>query len=352
MAGSRPQWARADVPLVVLVGVVLVLAFVLPGYFGSSDPPPQTPLAGASGSPRPTATASPSASGDDVLPASPVTPGVPPALKGRTGRSATQPPAVSRPGTCVEVAAPRLTAASFNIHSARARSGNGVELDRIAAEIRGLNADVVLLEEVDRGRQWTGRVDQPAYLAQRLGMYYAFGPNVVRGPSNQYGTAILSRYPITGAQNTLLPNGPGGQQRGLLHVRVEPAGTPVSVYVTHLENTSASIRDAQARAIAGIVARDPLPTILGGDLNSTPRTSAMATLDGPLDDSWPASGVGSGATHPAGNPVARIDYLLYANGVQPLQSVVVPSTVSDHRAVRTMFQVGEPTKVCLPSLDN
>ncbi|MFC6345232.1 endonuclease/exonuclease/phosphatase family protein, partial [Nocardioides hankookensis] len=223
-------------------------------------------------------------------------------------------------GVCVDVPASRLTAASFNIHSGFNRDRSRLELEQIAAEISTLGADVVLLQEVDRNRRWSAHVDEPAYLAAKLGMYYAFGTNVRRSGDSEYGTAILSRYPVSDASNTLLPNGPGGQQRGLLRVVVSPFGTPISLYVTHLENTSSTMRLAQARSIAQIVAQDPNAKIVGGDMNAGPGSDVLGTLRGPLDDSWTTAGLGTGFTHPTTAPRSRIDYLLYAGGLQPVAS--------------------------------
>lgn len=350
MSRSRPRWADADVPLALLVGAVLVLAFVLPGVLADSDPAPRPPKTDPSIAPSATASSPPP--GQEVLEATPITPGAP-ANPRETAAPPRATPGLARPagpGTCVEVAPPRLSAVSFNMHSAWNRDRSSVQLDQIAAEIEATAADFVLLQEVDRNRRWTGSVDQPAYLAEKLGMYYAFGPNVDRGNGNQYGTAILSRYPISAADNTLLPNAGGGQQRGLLHAVVAAYGEQVSLYSTHFEHTSAALRDAQARAVAEVIAQDPNPSLLGGDLNSTPRTSAVATLDRALDDSWAVVGTGRGLTHPSPTPRARIDYLMYANGPRPVESVVLASAVSDHLAVRTVFEIGGPTEVCVPTL--
>ena len=64
---------------------------------------------------------------------------------------------------------------------------------RSREEIRSLDPDIVLLQEVDRFHGRTGGIDQVAYFADALGMQGTFSPNVVQG-SGQYGTAILSRF--------------------------------------------------------------------------------------------------------------------------------------------------------------
>src|SRR5262249_26146492 len=173
-----------------------------------------------------------------------------------------------------------LTVVSYNIrsgHGPAAPHGPGDEqLGLVTQAIKLWGADVVLLQEVDVNRALSGFVNIPKVLADALGWHYAFGANVVRPGNSQYGTAILSRYPIVEQSNTPLPNRPGMQQRGLLHVVIAPHGHQISLYDTHLQNTSSSMRDAQMRAIAPILAADPLPLVLGGDLNSFPGSQVVS----------------------------------------------------------------------------
>ena len=49
----------------------------------------------------------------------------------------------------------------FNIHAGK--DAPGVDnLDRVAELVRATNADLVLLQEVDKGTKRSGKVDQPA----------------------------------------------------------------------------------------------------------------------------------------------------------------------------------------------
>jgi endonuclease/exonuclease/phosphatase family metal-dependent hydrolase len=342
MTGKRPRWVTLDLPLAVVVVLLLVLAFVLPSVLSDDDP-----RVAGSATRSPAASTGPDDQGSDD-PGPVPAPTVSPLPSGGTPGG---PRGTAPGGACVALPAPRLTVATFNMHSALDTSRTQVLLDQVAAELERYQADVLVLQEVDRNRLWSARTDQPAYLADRLGMHYAFGTNVLRTGDREYGTAILSRYPMTDVENTALPNGPGGQQRGLLNARIEPFGIPVSVYDTHLENTSADLRVAQARRIAQIVGGDPLPTVLGGDLNSGPGSSVLATLRGQLTDSWAGVGADAGFTHPSSAPRARIDYLLHARGLVPIQSVVVPSAVSDHDGVRTVYELPtQSSRICLPDL--
>ena len=86
------------------------------------------------------------------------------------------------------------------------------DLDRTAAVIRAHNPDIVALQEV--GRHWSADTewrDQAVELERRLGMAMVYGANLDRdppeagAPRRQYGTAILSAWPVLASRNILLP---------------------------------------------------------------------------------------------------------------------------------------------------
>ncbi|WP_219416319.1 endonuclease/exonuclease/phosphatase family protein [Pseudonocardia nigra] len=232
----------------------------------------------------------------------------------------------------------QLDVLSFNIHHAEGPDET-VDLDRVAAEIRDSGADVVGMQEVDR--HWSERshlADQPAELARRLGMHVAYGANLDREPATpggerrQYGTAVLSRFPIVSRQNTPLPKGgPAEEQRGLLEVVLDVHGVPVRVLNTHLQHDSAESRLLQAREVAAAVERSAEPVVLTGDLNATPDAPEITTLTALLTDSHEA-GAGIGHTYPVEAPDRRIDYVL-AERSRFLGSEVLPTASSDHRPV-------------------
>lgn len=227
--------------------------------------------------------------------------------------------------------APRhLTAMSFNMKSARAGSIAG-----IAAAIRSAGPDVVLLQEVDDDRAKTGHVDQAAALGSATGMAHYFGSNVVYRGGGRYGTAILTRYPVTSWGNTHLPNRGNMEQRGLLRVTMTVEGQKLTVFDTHLQNTSASMRLTQINAIRPMVSAADGAILLGGDLNSTPTTPVLGVARTFLTDSWPAVGSGGGGT--VGG--ARIDYLLHNAWLTPTKAYVQHNDVSDHDAVVTDFDL-------------
>lgn len=232
-----------------------------------------------------------------------------------------------------------LTALTFNVHSGL--DGGGLNLDGIAAEISGWQADVVLLQEVDSGRPHSGRQRQSEQLGARTGMHSVYGGNQGMPGGGAIGNAILSRHPIVTSTNISLPRAGGRQQRGLLHAVLDVNGLEVSVYVTHWDHASGSARQAQATAVATAIAADPRPILVGGDLNTVTGSGPLRTLRrAGLRDAW-AVGSGPGLTVPAGSPRRRIDFLLHNEWLTPLQAQVLVSAISDHRAVWSRFELRE-----------
>lgn len=231
----------------------------------------------------------------------------------------------------------RFTAVSFNIKSGHGR--RGASLARIAQQIEALEADVVLLQEVDRHRAATGYVDQPEALATQLGMVSAFGANVRNG-SQEYGVAILSRYPIVSAQNSPLPNARGRQPRGLLHAVLDVDGVEVSVFNTHLDFHADNLKGVQMGRAAQIIAEDTRPGLVGGDLNAFPGSAAVRAALSVTHDPFATVGHGSAATSPAHAPRSRIDYLLHRGpGLTPLATVVPRVLLSDHLPVLADYEL-------------
>ena len=105
-----------------------------------------------------------------------------------------------------------MRVATFNLlHGLDVRSRQ-IDLDAAAEAIDKLDADVVAVQEVDRGLGRSGELDQVAELAARLGRTGVFAPALlgdptlrwIRGPGADpdpggpaYGIGLLSRLPLT-----------------------------------------------------------------------------------------------------------------------------------------------------------
>ncbi|HUF29522.1 MAG TPA: endonuclease/exonuclease/phosphatase family protein [Gemmatimonadaceae bacterium] len=236
-----------------------------------------------------------------------------------------------------------IVAMVYNIHAGK--DARGVHnLQRVAEAVRSADADLVLLQEVDRLTTRSGGEDQIALLAALTGMHSAFG-NTLDYQGGQYGIALLSRWPIV--RDTLFPlpieppqtrAGGSYEPRGALYAEIHRGSDTLHVFNTHLDaSRNDQFRRQEVRALIELVS--PLldrgaAVIVGGDLNSTPESAVISQLtEGRLTDSWPLCGTGDGFSFPDSLPVRRIDYLFLSAALTCSGATVLNAHASDHRAV-------------------
>lgn len=242
-----------------------------------------------------------------------------------------------------------LRVATYNIH-AGAGMDNVFDLDRQAAELRALDADVIGLQEVDvhwdTRSQWR---DVAGELAERLRMQvsfapiYSLDPTTPGAPRREFGVAVLSRYRIVSAENheitrlsTQVPDPVPAPAPGFGEVVVRVKGMPVHVYVTHLDyRGDPSVRIAQVADTRRVMAEDKGRKVLLGDFNAEPDAPELAPLWEELADAEPGA-----PTYPALNPVKRIDFVAVSkDGVRVRDAAVAETLASDHRPVVADLQL-------------
>lgn len=222
---------------------------------------------------------------------------------------------------------------TYNIHHGEGLDGK-LDLDRIADLIRREQADLVALQEVDRGVQRTHRRDLPAELARATGLHCVFSNNYAF-QGGEYGNAILSRWPIQSSSNTHYRMLRPGEQRGLLQVTVHAAGHPLVFMATHIDHRPddaerwANIEEIERLARA----YGQTPVVVAGDFNDLPESRVCRRMQSWALDAWSRVGEGPGYTYPASQPRRRIDYVWIARGspLQPLRAWIPDSQASDHR---------------------
>lgn len=236
-----------------------------------------------------------------------------------------------------------VTVLVYNIRAGKDMAGRE-NLPRVAELVRRVDADLVLLQEVDRNTQRSGPADQPAELARLTGYSVAFG-RTIGFQGGDYGIALLSRWPIR--RDTLVHlavTAPPGQsvenreQRGVLMAVVDAPGGPLAVLNTHLDATG---NDAwRLQEIAGVLReaegarRTGLPLLVGGDFNARPESPVHEALRAAgFGDAWARCGTGDERTFPANAPDRRIDYLYLTGAAGCGEARVLPDEVSDHRAL-------------------
>ena len=228
-----------------------------------------------------------------------------------------------------------LRVMTYNIHHGEGTDGK-IDLDRIAQVILGQKADVVALQEVDRGVERTARRDLIAELAALTKMSYAFGKNIDY-QGGDYGNAVLSRLPIVKQQNHHYKMLRPGEQRGLLQVVLKVEGKDLLLLNTHLDyRREDAERLSNVDEIRQILEQyRKLPVILCGDFNDTPGSPTHRKVEDVFVDAWTRAGKGEGFSYSSTRPEKRIDYLFVSKGraLVPVKAWVVESNASDHLPV-------------------
>jgi len=224
-----------------------------------------------------------------------------------TGAPIPAPEEWSRPPIAAD-APLRIKVLSYNIHHGRGADGR-IDLPRIAAVIERSGADLVALQEVDRGTARSGWVDQAAVLAETLGYQYAF-VTAIEYDGGQYGEALLTRGPTQARRGIPLRRRlPEEEDRAAIEVVADPWGRDSVRFIgTHLSHESGTTRTEQVVALKTSLESDPIPAILAGDFNFVQGSTAyLLMIEGWLDT---ARRFGSARdTYPSDRPDRRIDYV-------------------------------------------
>jgi endonuclease/exonuclease/phosphatase family metal-dependent hydrolase len=224
-----------------------------------------------------------------------------------------------------------LRVMTYNIHH-----GEGIDqkfdLERIARLIRDARADIVGLQEVDRGCERTQKRDLAGELAQLTGMKAHFEKNIDY-QGGEYGNAVLTRFPIKRAMNTHFRRLGEGEQRGVMQLLLDVNGRDVLFMNTHLDHRrDEAERISSAEELKGIVSRaGKVPVILVGDFNAAAASRTHESIKSFLLDSWEIAGKGDGFTIPVAKPSRRIDYIFVSrDSIEPRAMEVLHSLASDH----------------------
>ncbi len=234
-----------------------------------------------------------------------------------------------------------LRVMTYNIHHGAGLDGK-VDLVRIAELIKQERADIVALQEVDKGVARTARRDLPAELAALTGMTCVFSNNF-HYQGGEYGNAVLTRFPVKRWSNhhyqMIRPN----EQRGILQLVLDVHGRELVFMNTHIDSRP---DDAERWLNVGEIEEltkkhGDTPVILCGDFNNLPSGRVYERLSASFQDAWAKVGVGDGFSFPANNPNKRIDYLWFnhAEVLNPLNMWLPKSEASDHLPLVAEFEL-------------
>lgn len=244
-------------------------------------------------------------------------------------------------------------------------------LDQIAELLKEIDADVVVLNEVDFDASWSNHVNQAEYLAEACG--YSFRVEErnldfrVLHRTWRFGNAILSKFPLSKPALIDLPS--YGESETWLAGKKRAFGVDLAwgnndvghralhLVAAHLSHRSEDLRERSAAMIVEHVQEKGLPTVIAGDMNSSPRgfPGSKTTQDGrnaierflaarwltPSQVDVPESL--REFTFRADGPRTVIDWFFAGEGlVFGDRYRVVESLLSDHRPIVAEFRLTAP----------
>jgi endonuclease/exonuclease/phosphatase family metal-dependent hydrolase len=241
----------------------------------------------------------------------------------------------------------------WNTHHGRGTDGE-YDIERIATWIAKMNPDVVSLNEVERFSGAHGNEDQPARYASLLkaktGRTWHYYFLDAQGGASGGGSAILSRFPITGHSECVLPS-----SNNAVHAALDVNGRTVNVWSVHMPpgRSSSAERTRHARALLSCAKEFSENRVLAGDWNSTARHPEVQAVLDTYQDSWAVAKTNGDAIDFPGNSQDggtfnyRIDYVFYSKNARlRLEKAQVFDTrgsdgarASDHKPLVATFSL-------------
>jgi endonuclease/exonuclease/phosphatase family metal-dependent hydrolase len=245
--------------------------------------------------------------------------------------------------------------ATFNILHGRSLDDGRVDVDRLAAAVKALDADVLGLQEVDRDQPRSMNADLTAVAAEAMGAVDSQFVAALAGTpggtwmaatgdeqpgSATYGIALLSRLPVVSWRVVRLPalrsrvpvwfrgdrrpKVVGDEPRVAVAAVVEGPAGQMTVATTHLSFVP-GWNVVQLRRLVRSLAGTREPLVVTGDLNMEPGQAARVSGMRSIADA---------PTFPAEAPLRQLDHVLVKGplaAVGPTEAVRLP--LSDHRAL-------------------
>lgn len=243
---------------------------------------------------------------------------------------------------------------TYNIHRAIGLDRR-FSPERIADIINTLNADIVMLQEVDYGVPRSNELDLAATLADMCNYpYQATGYNVSL-KKGYYGNATLSRFPIVGETNIDLTVD-NKKKRGCQHTLIDLDESRNDRLMLDVFNLHLGLSAKERQKQAGILFKSPefsninpdYPCIVGGDFNDWRSLLRALFIIGrdfqcATDRTTIRGNEKAIKTYPSFSPRGGLDRVYYRGGLKALNAhrskIKTAKIASDHLPIVVTFEL-------------
>ena len=219
-------------------------------------------------------------------------------------------------------------------------------LTEIANVIVKQDADVVALQEADGPSRWSGSFDHVEFIAKQASYPWYYRAVNAHSWLYNYGTAILSRWPVSETLAYNFKPSPPTVNKGFLLTRMKWKPDPatdkeinIDIVSVHLDFSRQKVREKQIAEMRELLSKRNNPLIILGDFNSewfseksvVKRLAEKGELKvyKPRADNLPTY-INSGS---------RLDWILISSEMEFVSYNVLPDRLSDHLMVVAEIQL-------------
>jgi endonuclease/exonuclease/phosphatase family metal-dependent hydrolase len=209
-------------------------------------------------------------------------------------------------------------------------------LERITTFLRGLDADIIGLIEIDTGSIRTGMVNQARYIADRLGHYSTYQCKYGEDSINQLvpivrkqGNAFLAAPRVHGERFHYF-------DAGIKRLIIELELGECVVFLVHL-SLKFRHRHYQLRHLHELIRHQTKPVIVAGDFNTFWGDHEIYLFMQAAG--LKSANVAGKPSYPSRWPRKELDFVLYGKGIEPVAFDVPSVQLSDHLPLVFDFEV-------------
>jgi len=231
-----------------------------------------------------------------------------------------------------EVRQMNITLMSYNTQHCMNYVTREIDFDIMLDTIQKCGADIIGLQEMYKKGVGSVRIPQAEYLAEKLGFYHYFASALRPAGGNDYGNALISRYPILEAETIMIPNPPEKKYHGyyetrcLLKAKLD-VGDGLTVLVSHFGLNPDEQENAVQTVISNLAGER---CVLLGDFNMQPENEILNPIRERLFDTAEKFDAPK-LSFPSDHPDRKIDYIFTSRDLKVCCADIPAIVSSDHR---------------------